>query len=40
MLPTDFRVTHALRETAGWYTWYEDDVATILTREERTPPLQ
>jgi hypothetical protein len=33
-------VTHALRQAAGWHTWYEDDVATILTREERAPPLQ
>jgi hypothetical protein len=40
ILPTDFRVTHALRQAAGWHTWYEDDVATILTREERAPPLQ
>jgi hypothetical protein len=40
IFPTGSRVTYALRETSGWHTWYEDDVATILTRDARTPAVQ
>lgn len=34
ILPTDFRVTYAMRQKPEWTIWYEDETATILTLGE------
>jgi hypothetical protein len=34
IMPAGSRVVHALSSKPGWLTWYEDDVATILTLGE------